>query len=126
MRSRLKNLIHVRTFECRCDEVKVSSEHSATGVTEEAFVAALVHTNVRRETRDSRPVCTLVNDLLGVVHKQQQAELIFTSGLLQIRSLPFVALHWLSITAGIFIISPRHRFHLHIPAAVTLNYLLME
>lgn len=36
-------------FECRCDEVKVGSEHSAAEVTEEAFVAALLHTNVHIE-----------------------------------------------------------------------------
>lgn len=51
MRSRLKYLsllIHSLT-EYRCDEDKVGSKHSAPEVTEEAFVDALLHTNVHRE-----------------------------------------------------------------------------
>lgn len=71
-------------FECWCDEVKVGSEHSAAEVTEKAFLEVLLHTNVHREkergvrrlagvVQQPRPVCTLVNDLLGVVHRQQQA-----------------------------------------------------
>lgn len=119
-------------FECGCDEVKVGSKHSAAEVAEQAFVSPCTPMRTGREIR--------VRQLAGVfsglyqcapwsmiywvwcTHNNNRPKTIFTSDLLQIRF--FAAL--CRSTAMIFIISPHHQFHLHIPAAVTLNSLLME